>query len=446
MHPMRIAVVGSGISGASAAWLLSKTHDVTLLEADQRAGGHTNTVKMDINGQAVPVDTGFICFNSVSYPNLVALFEHLDVPVHDTSMSFATSMGGGAYEYSGGTYLGMVAQPANILRPSHWRMVRDILRFFREAPAQAPDLPDDLSLTDYLARENYSSAFIDNHLMPMAAAIWSAQTRDMSAYPAKAFIRFFSNHGLLQVEGRPKWGTIVGGSRVYYEKLLQDGNVTLRTGAKAERIERDDTGVTIHVNGEAERFDQVVIAAHAKEALSMLASPSAQEQALLGAFAYSKNRAVLHRDAAFMPKRKLAWASWNYIEPLAGQRDAALTYWMNSLQNLPTQENVFVTLNPPEGQAIENVAAEFTYEHPIFNAAALSAQREMWSLQGVNNTWFCGAHFGSGFHEDGLQSGLAVAEQLGGVRRPWSVENESGRIHVHPMAPQAPPAIVQAAE
>ncbi len=425
MHSLRIAVIGSGISGASAAWLLSKTHDVTLYEAQDRPGGHTNTVIMDVDGVPVPVDTGFICYNSVSYPNLVALFDHLGVPTHDTTMSFAASLGGGSYEYSGGTYFGILAQPSNAFRPSHWRMVKDILRFFREAPKDANGLGDDVTLAQYLAANDYSAAFIDCHLLPMAAAIWSSRTDDMTSYPAKAFIRFFANHGLLQVDGRPKWSTVLGGSKVYHDRLLADGTMRVRTGEPVRRIERNAAGVM--VNGE--RYDQAVIATHADQALALLADPSSEEKALLGTFAYSRNTAVLHRDARLMPRRKLAWASWNYVEP-AVAAEPALTYWMNSLQSLPTKENVFVSLNPPADMTIEGEAGRFHYEHPIFDSAALEAQRNLWNLQGMNCTWFCGAHFGAGFHEDGLQSGLAVAEQLGNVRRPWAVANESGRIHV----------------
>ncbi len=428
MHPLRIAVIGSGISGASAAWLLSKTHDVTLYEANDRPGGHTNTVTMDVDGTNVPVDTGFICYNSVSYPNLVALFDHLDVPSHDTTMSFAASLGGGSYEYSGGTYFGMLAQPTNAFRLSHWRMVKDILRFFREAPKDAPGLSDEMTLAHYLAANDYSAAFTDRHLMPMAAAIWSSRTDDMTNYPAKAFIRFFANHGLLQVEGRPKWSTVLGGSKVYHDRLLADGDMRVRTGTLIRSVKRDAGGVS--VNGE--RYDHIVIATHADEALALLADPSADETNLLGTFAYSDNTAVLHRDARLMPKRKMAWASWNYVEPDGGS-EPALTYWMNSLQKLATKENVFVSLNPPADMQIEGEAGRYEYQHPIFDSAALEAQRHLWSLQGVNRTWFCGAHFGAGFHEDGLQSGLAVAEQLGGTRRPWKVANESGRIHVGPV-------------
>ena len=446
MLPLKIAVIGSGISGLSAAWLLDKSHNVTLFEADDRLGGHSNTVSMDVNGDQIDVDTGFICFNSATYPNLIALFEHLDVPVHETSMSFSASLNSGAYEYSGGTYFGMVGQPANIFKPSHWRMIADILRFFKEAPQALNTIGEDVSLLKYLQEENYSSEFIDRHLLPMAAAIWSSKTDDMLTYPAKAFIRFFQNHGLLQVEGRPKWGTVRGGSKVYVSKLLADAGFTHRKNAPVVDVERSPFGVTVTTaGGHSERFDQVVIATHADQALSMLSNPSEDERDLLGKFGYSHNRAILHRDRRLMPKRKLTWASWNYLDfkPLheTGGQDLCLTYWMNSLQNLPTKENIFVSLNPSNEDAIENVAARFDYMHPIFDGPAMRAQQHLWSLQGQHRTWYCGAHFGAGFHEDGLQSGLAVAEQLGGLARPWTVANPSGRIHV-----SDPVQLAQAAE
>lgn len=438
MPPQNIAVIGAGISGLSAAWLLSKTHTVTLFEQDARLGGHSNTVDMDIDGAVVPVDTGFIVFNSATYPNLLALFDHLNIPQHPTEMSFAASMNGGAYEYSGGTYLGMVAQPSNIVRPSHWRMIKDILRFFKQAPADLPGLSDDQTLSTYLSRNAYSDVFIERHLLPMAAAIWSSKLGDMRHYPARAFIRFFQNHGLLQVEGRPKWGTVQGGSRVYVQALLADSQLDARISDKVERVDRSANGVTLTtVKGETHTFDHVVIASHADQALAMLGDANTAERNLLGAFGYEPNHAVLHRDRRFMPKRRAAWASWNYLDFAskqngpAGDEDLCLTYWMNSLQNLPTKEDVFVTLNPPAHRKIENVAARFDYAHPVFDPAAMAAQRELWSLQGTNRTWYCGAHFGAGFHEDGLQSGLAVAEQLGGMRRPWSVADESSRIYVH---------------
>jgi predicted NAD/FAD-binding protein len=435
MHSLNIAVVGSGISGLSAAWLLGKKHKVTLFEAADRLGGHTNTVNMGVEGCDVPVDTGFICFNSATYPNLIALFDHLNVPIHDTNMSFAASMANGAYEYSGGTYLGLFGQPSNLLSRQHWRMIRDILRFFKEAPASLATLSDDESLSSYLTREGYSADFAKFHLLPMAAAIWSSRLNDMLDYPAKAFIRFFQNHGLLQVSDRPRWGTVRGGASSYIDKMLADTSVTVRNGEPINQVSRHPHGVEITTSRGVEKFDQVVIASHADQALAMLDDASPAEQGLLGAFHYSRNRAVLHRDRRFMPRRKLTWASWNYMEMSqqpgrTADPDLCLTYWMNSLQNLPTKKDVFVTLNPPEWAQIENVAASFDYMHPIFDGPAMGAQRDLWSLQGVNRTWFCGAHFGSGFHEDGLQSGLAVAEQLGNMRRPWQVANESGRIYL----------------
>jgi len=438
MHSQKIAVIGSGISGLSSSWLLSKNHHVTLFEANAKLGGHTNTAVIDVAGKPIAVDTGFICFNNATYPNLVALFDHLKVPLHNTDMSFAASLYAGAYEYCGGTLLGMVGQPSNIFKPRHWRMIRDILRFFKEAPTSIPLLNDETTLMEYLVEERYSTEFIDWHLMPMAAAIWSSRADDMTGYPAKSFIRFFQNHALLQVSGRPLWGTVKGGSQVYVDKLIDDAEIDVRLSSPALKVERLPNGVRIHTpHGPSELFDQVVIASHADQALDMLDAPSVEEQNLLGAFAYAPNQAVLHQDRRLMPKRKATWASWNYVDfetnrslPLS-QRDLCVSYWMNSLQSLPTEENVFVTLNPPKDMEIDRVHGTYDYTHPIFDTGAMQAQREMWSLQGVNRTWFCGAHFGAGFHEDGLQSGLAVAEQLGGHRRPWDVENESGRIHVH---------------
>lgn len=438
MNSLKIAVIGSGISGLSAAWLLSKNHKVTLIEAEDRLGGHTNTVPIEIDGRLLPVDTGFICFNDATYPNLIAFFDHLGVAVHKTTMSFAASLGGGAYEYAGGRWLGMVAQPKNVLRPGHWRMIRDILRFFREAPASLENISDRETIAQYLARNGYCEEFTQRHLLPMAAAIWSSKLEDMLAYPARSLMRFFHNHGLLKLANRPMWRSVSGGARAYIDKVLADTAIDVRTAMPVSRIDRREVQPVIHFqNGNSERFDQVVIATHADQALSLLEQPSEAERDLLGAFDYSPNEAVLHRDPRFMPKSKMAWSSWNYMDwdadwkggrEIARSRDLCVTYWMNSLQQLDTREDVFVTLNPPEDARISNVAGRFHYTHPVFDQKALNAQRQLWSLQGIRNTWFCGAHFGSGFHEDGIQSGLAVAEQLGGMARPWSVENESGRI------------------
>lgn len=435
MGDSRIVVVGSGIAGLSAAWLLSKQHEVTLIEAEPRAGGHSNTVDAQAAGAAVPVDTGFIVYNTASYPNLIALFDYLGVPTAQADMSFAVSLHRGAYEYAGSSLSSLFGQPSNLLRPSHWRMLADTLRFFREAPALDVVACDpDLSLGAYLSREGYSEPFVARHILPMAAAIWSTPSRDVLDFPVAAFVRFFSNHGLLQIANRPQWRTVAGGSREYVRRLLADFGGETVLGDPVRRILRSPGHVTIETSRGERRFDACVISTHADDALALLANPSADERSLLGAFRYARNRAVLHSDASLMPRRRRLWSSWNYLGDGAG-RDAtlAVTYWMNKLQPLGTDApELFVTLNPPRDTEAKHTVAAFDYAHPMFDAAAMRAQRQLWSLQGDCNTWFCGSYFGYGFHEDGLQSGLAAAEDIGGVRRPWRVADESSRIHIAP--------------
>lgn len=430
-RPLKIAVVGSGVAALSSAWLLSQRHQVTLYEKADRLGGHSNTVSAATATGIVAVDTGFICFNDATYPNLIAMFAHLGIETRATDMSFAVSMDGGGFEYAAP---GLFAQRRNLLRPRFWSMMNEILRFYRKAPADIGGLTDpEMTLGDYLKREGFSAAFRDDHLLPMAAAIWSSPAHTLMDYPAEAFIRFCGNHGLLKLVGRPLWRTVEGGSRTYVERLAREvDDVRLNRGVTC--IRRLEQGVMVHDSeGDSESFDHVVIGAHADQALAMLEAPTDREREVLGAFHYSRNLTVLHTDAGLMPQRRRAWASWNYI----GAEDGlCVTYWMNRLQGLPGQD-LFVTLNPPRPPHAGALLRSEMYEHPIFNPAALQAQKQLWSLQGHGGVWFCGAHFGAGFHEDGLQSGLAVAEQLGGVRRPWSVENESGRIHLASPLPNA---------
>ena len=422
---LRIAVVGSGIAALSSAWLLSKRHDVTIYERDDRLGGHSNTVDVRTSTGETAVDTGFIVFNDATYPNLIALFAHLGLETRATDMSFAVSLDQGRYEYAAPA---LFAQRRNIFRPRFWSMLKEILRFYRSAPAGMAALGDsDLTLGQYLKREGFSEAFRDDHLLPMAAAIWSSPAHTLMDYPAESFLRFCGNHGLLKLVGRPLWRTVVGGSRVYVEELARQIGDGVRLRRGVDRVRRVEGGVVVQDSTGAEaRFDHVVIGAHADQALAMLAEPTTRERELLGAFKYSRNLTILHTDAGLMPHRRRAWASWNYIGADGG---LCVTYWMNKLQGLPGQD-LFVTLNPPRPPAAGSLLRSELYEHPIFDPAAIKAQKELWSLQGQGGVWFCGAHFGAGFHEDGLQSGLAVAEQLGGVRRPWTVENESGRIHL----------------
>lgn len=428
---MKLAVIGSGISGLSAAWLLARSHDVTLYEAAPRLGGHTNTVTVPVAGRMVAVDTGFIVFNAATYPNLTALFAHLGVRTAASEMTFAVSLDDGALEYNGTDLNGLFAQRRNLIDPRFWAMMRDLLRFYREAPAHAGRLGS-TSLGQFLDVQGYGRAFRDDHLLPMAAAIWSAPPQALLDYPAESFIRFCDNHGLLKVRDRPVWRTVAGGSRHYVEALADPARVSIRTGCGAVRVERHAAGADVcDVHGGRTRFDAVVIATHADAALRLISEPDREEAALLGAFRYGRNRAVLHDDPELMPRRRRVWASWNY----AGRRARAeavsafsVTYWMNRLQPLATDHPLLVTLNPLREPRPDSVLYETDYEHPIFDAAALDAQRKLWSIQGRRHTWFCGAHFGAGFHEDGLQAGLAVAEALGGVRRPWTVPEESGRI------------------
>jgi uncharacterized protein len=428
---LKVAIVGTGISGLSAAWLLSQRHDVTVYERADRIGGHSNTILASVGGRSIPVDTGFIVFNRRTYPNLTALFELLKVPTQVSNMSFGISMDDGALEYSGSGISGVFGQPRNLIRPRFWSMLADLVRFYRHAPIDT-DLIDgeNFSLGDYLKMGKYGEAFRDDHLLPMASAIWSASPAEMLSYPAAAFIRFHDNHGLLQLTQRPAWETVIGGSRNYVNRLTDTfaDRVRLDTGVSEVRRMNNEVVVT-DSKGHSERYDHVVLASHADQSLRMLSNPSLKELNLLGAFRYSRNLAVLHTDDTFMPKRRAVWSSWNYI----GSRDAArdgvcVTYWMNRLQNIESEKPLFVTLNPTRPPRAGTLLYSEVYDHPIFDAKAIAAQQRLWLLQGDRNTWFCGAYFGAGFHEDGLQAGLAVAEQLGDVRRPWQVPNESGRI------------------
>lgn len=424
---MDIAVVGSGISGLSAAWLLSTRHRVSLFESDKRLGGHSNTV--DVGGTRV--DTGFIVYNEATYPNLTALFEHIGVRSKPSDMSFAVSLDGGRLEYSGTGLGGLLAQPANVGRPRFWLMLKELLRFYREAPYDIARIGE-ISLAEYLDAKGYGAAFREDHLYPMAAAIWSTPALEVGNYPAAAFIRFCENHGLLKIAGRPIWRTVDGGSRKYVDLLAKRLNGRALTGRGIRSISRRaGSAWLIDDQGSEHRFDHVVVATHADQALRMLADPSHDEAQLLGRFGYSRNEAVLHSDPRLMPRRRRAWSSWNYLTETQDEtRKLSVTYWMNRLQSLPHGQQLFVTLNPVVEPEAGTVLHREVYEHPAFDAAAMRAQQSLWSLQGSRNAWFCGAYFGAGFHEDGLQAGLAVAEALGGVRRPWAVDNESGRIHI----------------
>jgi len=350
-------------------------------------------------------------------------------------MSFAASLDGGRFEYSGSGLGGLLAQPGNVLRPRMWQMLRDLLRFYREAPKALQDAgAADLTLGAYLTANGYGEAFVRDHLLPMGAAIWSTPVGGMLDYPLAAFVRFCENHGLLSLSERPQWRSVVGGSRSYVERIIAPFQRDIHLNTAVTAIYRVSQGVRIEDRqGGAQEYDQVVIAAHADQALSILTDADPAERRLLGAFRYERNLAVLHSDPALMPRARRAWAAWNFLSQGrgAGQK-VCVTYWMNRLQHLPDTLPLFVTLNPLERPAQGRIHRTFLYQHPVYDRTAIRAQGLLWNLQGTRRTWFCGSYFGHGFHEDGLQAGLAVAEQLGGLERPWQVAEPNGRIVCHP--------------
>jgi predicted NAD/FAD-binding protein len=417
------------VSGLSAAWLLSKTCDVTLYEKDSRTGGHANTVKLD---GLPPVDTGFIVYNAVNYPNLVALFDHLGVETQATDMSFAVSLDGGRVEYGGRGLDPLIGRPSNLFRPRFLSMMGDLVRFYREAPEKLAEVEGSLvTLGEFLRHHGYGEAFCEDHLLPQAAAIWSAPCEAIRDFPAAAFIRFFENHGLLKLAGRPVWRTVKGGSRTYVEALLADYSGEVLTGRGARAVRRTDQGVEVTDSlGETRRYDRVVMAAHADQSLSLLADPTPDETRLLSAFRYTKNLAVLHTDESLAPRRKRLWSAWNYVGERTGPEGRALcvTYWMNLLQNLKTERPLLLTLNPTHEIKPDRVLHTETYEHPLFDGAAIAAQKALGVLQGVGGTYYCGAWMSSGFHEDGLQSGLRAAELADAVERPWNRPGQNARL------------------
>lgn len=416
----RIAVVGAGVAGNTAAWALSRVHDVTLFEAEDRFGGHAHTVDVPLGDTSIPVDTGFIVYNQLNYPTLIRLFDQLGVATEPSSMSFGVSLDRGRFEYrSEASPLALFARRRNALSPRFWRMLLDIKRFYGQGPALAETVDlTRISLGDLLARLEVSEGFAQDHLIPMAACIWSASTRQILDFPAATFVRFFTNHGLFRLRDRPQWRTVSGGSRSYVRALLADFRGVAIRGAPVRAVERLERQVRLQVDGrQPEVFDQVVLACHGDQALRLITNPSLAERQVLGGFGYSRNRAVLHRDPRLMPRRRAAWSSWNYVAPrsLAQDAEVPITYWMNSLQNLDPAHDLFVSLNPCDAIRPDLIVREIGYEHPIFDAAAIAAQARKADIQGVERLWFAGSYWGYGFHEDACASGMAVARALGAV-------------------------------
>lgn len=425
---MRVAVVGTGIAGNAAAWALSQRYPVTVYDRELRPGGHSHTVTIDYDGTPVAVDTGFIVYNEVNYPDFTALLAHLNVETVASCMSFAVTADAGRFEWKGGgnkwlaTAKGLFAQPSNLLSPSYLWMLRDILAFNDKGIAdQAAGRLKNLSLGAYFKQCGFAPRLLSDYLAPMGAAIWSAPADRILDFPAENFVAFFSNHRLLQYD-RPVWRSIKGGSQAYVEKLTAAFRDHLRLGCAVTSIERTGHGIIVNdSHGHAKTYDHVVIAAHSDQALAMLSDADDNERRILGDIRYAPNTVYLHRDPRLMPKRKHAWASWNFLRwkrEGASVNDVAVTYWMNPLQGIDPSMPLFVSLNPPFEPAPALTFGRYLCDHPQYDTAAFAAQKQLADIQGRRHTWFCGAWTGYGFHEDGLRSGLAAAEALG-ASAPW---------------------------
>lgn len=412
----------------SCAWVLAKTHEVVLIEKESRLGGHSRTIDLSISGETIPVDTGFIVFNRPNYPNLVALFEYLNVPYVKSAMSFGVSLGRGAFEYGTDGIRGFLGQFSNLFKPRFWRMFFDILKFNRSAKSSLGDTTtgDTTTLGELLDKMKLGADFRNRYLLPMAASIWSTPRDDMLNYPAETFLRFFDNHGLLTLFDQPQWYTVKGGSKEYIARLMADYGGEIRLAANIKQVSRIGEGVSIEFSdGSIEEFDRIVFACHADQACELLSDIDDTEQEILKNFTFQSNQVVTHKDTDFMPTRRRCWSSWVYLEgqetsmiDAEDSADVSLTYWMNNLQPLETEEPVLVTLNPGADRDPADKADEWTTEHPLFDQSAIDAQKSLERIQGHRNTYYCGAWMGYGFHEDGLRSGLDVAEKLG-AKIPW---------------------------
>lgn len=415
----RIAIVGSGISGLGAAALLHTTHDITVYEREARIGGHARTLRIDYDGTPIDVDTGFIVYNERNYPYLTRLFRHLKVPVQKSNMTFGVSIRDGQLEWGAENLNAVFGQRRNIFNLRFWQFLFDILRFNARAAATVRKMPD-ATLGELIAAMRLGPMFAPYYILPMGGAIWSCPLEAMLSFPAKTFVDFFENHGLLTVTQQPQWYTVTGGSKVYLEKLAAPFFDRIRTACGVAKVTRAHGKVQVEDSqGGVAEYDHIIFACHAPQTLAMLADADADEQRLLSAFPYQPNTVVLHRDAEQMPKRKACWSSWVYLSNGdTTRRDLTVTYWMNQLQSINSQHPLFVTLNPLTPIAPDKIFDTCVLDHPVYAPVAVAAQRDMAARQGQRNTWYCGAWLRNGFHEDGLASAVAVARQLGGDA-PW---------------------------
>lgn len=409
---MRIAIVGSGISGMVCAYLLQREHQVVVYEANDYIGGHTHTVDVQVAGRNLAVDTGFIVFNERTYPNFCALMQRLGVASQPTSMSFSVRCDRCGLEYAGNSLSTFFAQRRNIVNPRHYRMLRDILRFHEHAVAVVDQLSHDQTVAEFTADNGYSRGFVEHYLLPMGAAIWSCPMATFERFSMRFIIEFYRNHGMLQVHNRPIWRTICGGSKRYVERLTHGIRDQIRLSTPVKSVERSEDGVEIVHRWGSESFDEVIFACHSDQALALLAEPTPQEQEVLAKFPYSRNVALLHTDDSVLPRRRSVWSSWNYRLPADDEVRPCVTYNMNILQQLDTQETVCVSLND-EFVAPDQVLGRFVYHHPVFTTERHSAQARHRELIRSSRTSFCGAYWGNGFHEDGVNSALAVCNRFG---------------------------------
>lgn len=410
---MRIAIIGSGIAGLASAWLLSGEHAVTLYEANTYFGGHTHTHRVELAGKHFHIDTGFIVHNPVHYPLLHALFDALGVTSQPTTMSFSVKHDGTGLEYNATTLDSLFCQRRNVLSPRFLGMVRDLRRFYREAPQLLQLEGPGPTLGDYLAEHRYGDAFRDEHLVPMASALWSSPSAHILQFPARYLVQFMAHHQMLQVRGRPQWQVVKGGSSSYVQAMRNSWQVEERLASPVRAVRRLDEGVAVEAHGITEYFDQVVLACHSDQALALLADPTERERDILGAMRYAANSTVLHTDARVLPRHRKAWAAWNAVVPAEPGAPCTVSYWMNLLQGLDAPEPFIVSLNQDQAIAPENVLRRMTYTHPVYTAASVAAQARKAEIQGQHRTWYAGAYWGWGFHEDAMRSAVEVAQGLG---------------------------------
>ena len=419
---MKIGVIGSGVSGLVSALTLQERFEVSLFEKNSKLGGHSNTVTIEQENNQYSVETGFIVLNDKNYPIFTSLLKHLNIGVNNSSMSFSVSVDKGQFEYSS-SYIGLLGQTKNIIDPKYWGMLRDINYFYTNALKDVKDCPDNETLGQFLKRFNYSNKFIDYHLVPMTASIWSCPTKSILNFPIKSLLVFFENHKLLNIYNRPKWSTVNKGSREYVKKIQSLLKGKIYTNAKVNKISKSKEGIRVHYQDGIKTFDKVILACHADQSSEILIENFSEEANLLKDFKYQKNTSILHSDINFMPKRKSVWSSWNYITETGNSGNLSITYWMNELQGINSSKPILLSLNPKILPNPDLIYGQYSYSHPILDNNAINIQKKLSSIQGKNNLWFCGAWTGFGFHEDGVKSAVEIANSHN-IHLPWFQSKE----------------------